>query len=102
MRTISRISGGSVSYAEDLYDSFFPKPVVPKYVADWYEKNRIGFGINVIEFINGIQLDIDDEELNELEEWLLVRNGDSIQTLVDMHRGSRGNSGCTLETDEIH
>jgi hypothetical protein len=76
----------SIAHAEDLYDSFFPKPVVPKYVADWYEKNRIGFGINVIEFINGIQLDIDDEELNELEEWLLVRNGDSIQTLVDMHR----------------
>ena len=76
----------SIAHAEDLYDSFFPKPVVPQYVADWYEENRIGFGINVIEFINGIQLDIDDEELNELEEWLLVRNGDSIQTLVDMHR----------------
>lgn len=38
VRTISRISGGSVSYAEDLYDSFFPKPVVPQYVADWIEK----------------------------------------------------------------
>jgi hypothetical protein len=35
VRTISRISGGSVSYAEDLYDSFFPKPVVPQFVADW-------------------------------------------------------------------
>lgn len=40
VRTISRISGGSVSYAEDLYDSFFPKPVVPQYVADWYEENK--------------------------------------------------------------
>ena len=33
VRTISRISGGSVSYAEDLYDSFFPKPVVLQCVA---------------------------------------------------------------------
>lgn len=86
VQNLAKIARISVSYAEDLYDSFFPKPVVPQYVADWYEENRIGFGINVIEFINGIQLDIDDEELNELEEWLLVRNGDSIQTLVDMHR----------------
>ena len=27
----------SIAHAEDLYDSFFPKPVVPKYVADWIE-----------------------------------------------------------------
>ncbi len=48
VRTISRISGGSVSYAEDLYDSFFPKPVVSQCVADWYEehKNRKGKMIN--------------------------------------------------------
>lgn len=26
-----------MAHAEDLYDSFFPKPVVPKYVADWIE-----------------------------------------------------------------
>lgn len=25
----------SVSYAEDLYDSFFPKPAIPRFVADW-------------------------------------------------------------------
>ena len=27
----------SIAHAEDLYDSFFPKPVVPQYVADWIE-----------------------------------------------------------------
>lgn len=26
----------SIAHAEDLYDSFFPKPVVPQYVVDWY------------------------------------------------------------------
>lgn len=34
---LSTIGHISVSYAEDLYDSFFPKPVVPQYVADWIE-----------------------------------------------------------------
>ncbi|WP_455440268.1 DUF1642 domain-containing protein [Streptococcus salivarius] len=33
--TLSKVGKISVSYAEDLYDSFFPKPVVPQYVADW-------------------------------------------------------------------
>lgn len=27
----------SEAYAKDLYDSFFEKPVVPQYVADWIE-----------------------------------------------------------------
>ena len=27
----------SIAHAEDLYDSFFPRPVVPQYVADWIE-----------------------------------------------------------------
>ena len=49
VRTISRISGGSVSYAEDLYDSFFPKPVVPPCVADWYEGHKDEFEIICIE-----------------------------------------------------
>lgn len=34
LATVGRIS---MSYAEDLYDSFFEKPVVPQYVADWIE-----------------------------------------------------------------
>ena len=31
----------SMAHAEDLYDSFFPKPVVPKYVADWIKKCKM-------------------------------------------------------------
>ena len=37
IQTLSKVGKISVSYAEDLYDSFFPKPVVPQYVADWIE-----------------------------------------------------------------
>lgn len=28
-----------MAHAEDLYDSIIPKPVVPKYVADWLKEN---------------------------------------------------------------
>lgn len=40
IQTLSKVGKISVSYAEDLYDSFFPKPVVPQYVADWYEEHK--------------------------------------------------------------
>lgn len=32
---LSTIGHISVSYAEDLYDSFFPKPAISQFVADW-------------------------------------------------------------------
>lgn len=35
VQRLSKVARISMSYAEDLYDSFFPKPVVPQYVADW-------------------------------------------------------------------
>lgn len=35
IQTLSKVGKISVSYAEDLYDSFFPKPVIPQFVADW-------------------------------------------------------------------
>lgn len=31
----------SIAHAEDLYDSFFEKPVVPQYVADWIKKCKM-------------------------------------------------------------
>ena len=38
IQTLSKVGKISVSYAGDLYDSFFPKPVVSQVVADWYIK----------------------------------------------------------------
>lgn len=35
VQKLAKVGGFSIAYAEDLYDSFFPKPVVPQYVADW-------------------------------------------------------------------
>lgn len=37
----------SIAHAEDLYDSFFPKPVVPQFVADWIDvcKENLAIGL---------------------------------------------------------
>lgn len=35
VQKLAKVARISVVCAEDLYDSFFPKPVVPQYVADW-------------------------------------------------------------------
>lgn len=57
----------SIAHAEDLYDSFFPKPVVPQCVADWYEEIKDSFGYNLTEAINSIPVPIDGEELSDFE-----------------------------------
>ena len=40
VQKLSKVARISVAYAEDLYDSFYPKPVVPQFVADWYEEHK--------------------------------------------------------------
>ena len=67
IQTLSNVGKITVSYAEDLYDSFFPKPVVPQFVADWYEENKDSFGYNLTEAINSIPVPIDGEELSDFE-----------------------------------
>ena len=44
---LSTIGHISVSYAEDLYDSFFPKPIVPQCVAYWIDvcKENLAIGL---------------------------------------------------------
>lgn len=41
----------SIAHAEDLYDSFFPKPVVPQYVADWYEGHKNDLNEDIWEYL---------------------------------------------------
>lgn len=41
----------SIAHAEDLYDSFFPKPIVPQYVADWYEEHKEDFDYEIWNYI---------------------------------------------------
>lgn len=86
VRTISRISGGSVSYAEDLYDSFFPKPVVPQCVADWYEENKDEFEINLFQCIGEAVESYEEDSSSEFESWLMSDDSDALTVLVNMHQ----------------
>ena len=81
---LSTIGHISVSYAEDLYDSFFPKPVVKQYVADWYEGIKDSFEYNLIEAINNIPYGAPEEEFSDFEKWL--EDEQSLTTLVNMHQ----------------
>lgn len=72
----------STAHAEDLYDSFFPKPVVPQFVADWYEVNKEYLDYNVWEFIKHWDMQPEDE----FKKWMLDDDKNPIITLVNMHR----------------
>ena len=85
IQTLSKVARISVAYAEDLYDSFFEKPVVPQFVADWYEENKDVFGYNLVECINSIPSALDGEVLHDFEKWLLDEE-ESLITLVNMHQ----------------
>lgn len=47
VQKLARAGRLSIAHAEDLYDSFFEKPVVPQYVADWYEEIKGEFYLNL-------------------------------------------------------
>lgn len=52
VQNLAKIARISVSYAEDLYDSFFPKPVVPHYIADYIEKVKSEGDLTVVGAVN--------------------------------------------------
>ena len=79
---LSTIGHISVSYAEDLYDSFFPKPVVPQYVADWYEGNNGDLNGALFTMIR-----LWDEKSRNSDFYRWFREDkEAFQTLVNMHQ----------------
>lgn len=86
VRTISRISGGSVSYAEDLYDSFFPKPVVPQCVADWYEGHKDEFEINLYREVCRAEENYNCGGLTDFQKWLISGKTNPFSVLVNMNQ----------------
>lgn len=82
LATVGRMS---MSYAEDLYDSFFEKPVVPQYVADWYEGNKDSFNFSLVEVINNIPYGADEEDFSDFEKWIDDED-ESLTILVNMHQ----------------
>lgn len=66
---LSTIGHISVSYAEDLYDSFFPKPVVPDFIAEWIEEAKNKQGYNIVGAVN-------NAPSGDVENWLILENVD--------------------------
>lgn len=52
VQNLAKIARISVSYAEDLYDSFFPKTVVPYYIADYIERVKSEGDLTVVGAVN--------------------------------------------------
>lgn len=73
----------SIAHAEDLYDSFFPKPVVPQYVADWYEEIKEDLDESIWEYL----VNWDDAGWDDFKRWLFKSSDNkAIATLVNMHQ----------------
>lgn len=52
---VQRLSKGgrlSIAHAEDLYDSIVPKPVIPRYIADYLEKVKSEGDLTVVGAVN--------------------------------------------------
>lgn len=82
VQKLSKVARISVAYAEDLYDSFFPKPVVPQYVADWYEGNNGD--------LNGALFTMtrlwDEKSRNsDFYQWFR-KDKEAFQTIINMHQ----------------
>lgn len=80
---LAKIARISVAYAEDLYDSFFEKPVVPQFVADWYEDHKDILNEAIWEYL----VNWDEVVQNDFKRWMYkaYENG-AITTLANMHQ----------------
>lgn len=83
LQKLSKAARISVAYAEDLYDSFFEKPVVPQYVADWYEEHKNRLDYDLWEYL----VDWDYQKPSDFKDWM-ARDGkaEPVITLINMHQ----------------
>lgn len=58
------------------------KPVVPQFVADWYEKNKNSLEFNIFDYVYRF----DKKEESDLKKWFNGINTNPFQTLVNMHQ----------------
>lgn len=82
IQTLSKVGKISVSYADDLYDSFVPKPIVPQFVADWYEDNN--GDLNGALFIM-VRLWDEKSRNSDFYRWFR-KDEEAFQTIVNMHQ----------------
>ena len=86
VQNLAKIARISVSYAEDLYDSFLPKPVVPQYVADWYEANKRNLNLNLCGFVFDRATNSTNSYREDFTKWVNDNKKTFITTLVNMHQ----------------
>lgn len=73
----------SIAHAEDLYDSFFPKPVVSQCVADWYEGHKNDLNEDIWAYLTSWA----DTKWDEFKYWMYhTGRNKAITTLVNMHQ----------------
>ena len=84
VQKLSKVARISVAYAENLYDSFFPKPVVPQFVADWYEENKKDYDYELWDYLSSWE----DQKKDDFKKWIgeSYKGDESIITLVNMHQ----------------
>lgn len=91
VQKLSKVARISVAYAEDLYDSFFEKPVVKQFVADWYEEHKDEFYLNlhrvVRDFFEHLNADYFNENPIDYDFACWYYNTkNAIQILINMHQ----------------
>lgn len=52
VQKLAKVARISTAYAEDLYDSFVPKPVIPGYIADYIEEVKSKGDYTVVGAVN--------------------------------------------------
>lgn len=83
---LSKIGHIPTEYAEDLYDSLFEKPVVPQYVADWYEGNKRNLDLNLSGLVFDLATNSPIYYQEEFKAWVEDNKETFITTLINMHQ----------------
>ena len=58
------------------------KPVVPQFVADWYEKHKYALEFNIFDYVYRFE----QKAKNDFKDWFYDINTKAIQILVNMHQ----------------
>lgn len=90
-KSLSLISGVTVVELQDVIDIVNQideqkKPVIPQFVADWYENYKDEFEYYLKGFISKVDYHINHNTKNQFYQWLGNPYNDPILTLVNMHQ----------------
>lgn len=86
VQKLSKVARISEAYAEDLYDSFFEKPVVPQYVANWYEENKDKLEEKIYQEVCRAEKNFEEGCLTDFQEWMIGSGTKPFEILVNMHQ----------------